>query len=96
MIITVTVSPAVPLASSGNTAKVASANDNRVGLAIYNNSANTIYCKYGSPGNAGTDMTFPIATFATWWMPFPIFAGEIYAVRNSGSGAAVATDMSSR
>jgi hypothetical protein len=96
-----TVTPAVSqsctVTASANVAlvatKIVNANPNRIGMMLYNNSANTIYCKYGSSGNGGTDMTFPIATFATWTMPQPIYTGAIWGIRNAGSGVVVATEL---
>lgn len=73
--------------------KIIDANLNRIGLILYNNGANSAYFKYGSAGNAGTDMTFILATFSSWVMPQPIFTGAIYGQRNAGSGVVVATEL---
>lgn len=72
---------------------VATTNSRRLGLVLYNNSANTVYIKFGAPGNAGTDMTVPIATFQSYQMPAPIFTGALFGIRNSGTGVVVATEL---
>lgn len=87
----VSVSPSASIPIGGSVRIVAS-RASRKQLMIYNNSANTIYCKYGSAGSS-SDMSFPIPTFTTWVMPTPMWPGEIWASRNSGSGVAVVTDV---
>jgi hypothetical protein len=52
--------------------------------------------KYGSAGNGGTDMTFPIASYSTWIMPTPVYLGELWGIRNTGSGVVVATELMSK
>jgi hypothetical protein len=80
---TFTVSPSIALVST----KVLSANINRRGLLIYNNSANSVYITYSSPASSsGCHIIIP--TFATYVMPSPIiWRGDVYAIRNAGSGA---------
>jgi len=75
--------------------KIVDTNPNRIGLLLYNNSSNSAYFKYGAAGNAGTDMTFIVASFTTWVMPQPVYTGPIYGQRNAGSGVVVATDLTS-
>lgn len=73
--------------------KIIAANPNRKGLILYNNSANSVYLKYGAAGNGGTDMTAILATFNQFVMPLPIFTGEIWGIRNAGTGQVVATEL---
>jgi hypothetical protein len=68
-------------------------NLHRKGLLIYNNSANTIYIAYSTTASSATKMTLPIATFATWNMPLPIYTGPIAGIRNSGSGTCMVTEL---
>lgn len=85
----------VASATIGTTAsvKVVAANARRVGLLLYNNSANSVYIKYGSAGDTGNDMTVIIPTFATWMMPTPVYTGILYGKRNAGTGSVVATEL---
>lgn len=86
---TLTVSAAVTTVS----ALVKISNPNRVGLYIYNNSANTVYINFGATANSNTNMVLPIATFATWVMPIPIYYGQISAIRNTGTGTLLITEL---
>lgn len=86
---TITISPAITTSST----LLIAANPNRKGLIIYNNSANSIYLAYGSPANSATNMTAILATFTHHVMAQPIYTGAIYAVRNSGSGNALVTQL---
>ncbi len=86
----ITASPAILTTPS---VKIIAANANRKGLYIYNNSANSIYIAFGSPANSSTNMTQIIPTFTAYVLPFPVYRGDIYAVRNSGSGSALITEL---
>jgi hypothetical protein len=86
---TVTQSVAVP---TGTGVQIVPANPNRIGLILYNNSANSIYIRYGSPGTSATCTTV-IATFAQWVMPQPIYTGALTACRNAGTGNVIYTEM---
>lgn len=74
--------------------KILDANPARKGLILYNNSANSAYIKLGASGNAGTDMSFIMATFTSFMLPVkPIFTGELWAIRNAGSGVICCTEL---
>lgn len=85
----ITVSPVVTTTSQ----KIISANPERIGLIIYNNSSNTGYIAFGSTANSANNMTRPITTFAAWDSPLPVFTGEIYAIRNAGTGTFIITEL---
>ena len=72
---------------------VIAANPNRLGLVIYNNSANSLYLAYGSAANSNTNMTRILATYTQFAMEFPIYSGAIYGIRNSGSGICMCTEI---
>lgn len=87
---TLTVSPVVTTTS----VKIASANVNRKGLILYNNSANSGYVAYGSAANSATNMTLIIPTFAHFVMPWPIYTGDLFAIRNgAGTGTFIVTEL---
>lgn len=73
---------------------VVAANPARKGLLIYNNSANSIYLKYGySPVTSG-NCTRILATFTHLEMTGPyIYTGPIYGIRNAGSGTCTVTEL---
>lgn len=74
--------------------QVLAANPYRKGCYIYNNSSNTVYINFGATVSSSTAMVLPIATFATWAMPLPIYTGKIAAIRNSGTGTLLITELS--
>ncbi len=82
-------------ASVGTTSLiVCAANPNRLGLFIYNNSSNSAYINFGAVANSGTAMVVLIPTFSTYSMPGPvIYTGQISAIRNSGSGILMCTEL---
>lgn len=77
--------------------KIIGANANRKGLSLYNNSANSVYIKLGAAGNSGTDMTAILATFnqlpISQLFPVVIWTGEVWGIRNAGTGQVVATEL---
>jgi hypothetical protein len=75
------------------TVQLIDANPQRKGLMIYNNSANTVYIAYSATASSSVRMTLPIATFATWNMPSPIYTGPISGIRNAGSGTCMVTEL---
>lgn len=85
----ITVSPVITTIS----VLIAPANAARKGLYLYNNSANTIYVSFATTCNSSNFMTFPIATFATWAMPLPIYTGALAGIRNSGTGTIIVTEL---
>ncbi len=72
---------------------VLSANQWRRGLYVYNNGANTVYLSFDSFVSSATHMTIPVATFSTWVMQMPIYLGSLAAVRNSGTGILMITEL---
>ncbi len=68
-------------------------NQNRTGLIIYNNSSNSVYIAFDTSANSGNHMTLIIPTFTQWVMPMPVYAGAISAIRNSGSGVLMITEL---
>lgn len=69
------------------------ANPDRRGLIIYNNSGNSVYLTFG-PTSASNTCTRILATFAQWDMLGPVvYTGEISAIRNSGSGSLIITEL---
>lgn len=73
--------------------KILSANANRKGLIVYNNSANSGYVAYGQAANSNTSMSRILATFAQFVMEAPIYTGDIYAIRNAGTGTFLCTEL---
>ncbi len=92
---TLIVSAAIPVlvSSPNNSVLVVPANPNRIGLILYNNSANSIYLMYGQKANSANAMTRILATFAQFVMEAPIYTGDIWATRNAGSGNVLATEL---
>lgn len=87
---TIRVSPSITSAGQ----LVIAANPNRVGLVLYNNSANSVYLALGSAANSNTNMTFIVATFAHLILPVPIYTGAIYGIRNgAGVGTVISTEL---
>lgn len=73
---------------------IVSANPHRVGLIIYNNSANSIYLTFGPIANSNTLCTRALATFTQFDMlSGTIYTGEIAGIRNSGTGYCVVTEL---
>ncbi len=85
----ITISPVITTAS----VKIIDANPNRLGLILYNNSANSVYIALGSAANSANNMTFIIATFASLVIPAPVYTGAIYGIRNSGTGTILVTEL---
>jgi hypothetical protein len=78
-----TVSASVTNAST----KILDANPARIGLRIWNNSGNSGYLSYGEAASSATP-TAIVASFASFVEMGPVvYTGEIYAIRNAGSGA---------
>lgn len=73
--------------------KIIAANADRVGLILYNNSANSVYIALGSAANSNTNMSFIVPTFTSLVLPQPIYTGDIYGIRNAGTGAVILTEL---
>ncbi len=86
---TITASASVTTAS----VQIIAANVNRIGLIIYNNSANSIYLAYGSAANSSNNMTRILPTFTQFVMEPPIYTGAIFGIRNAGSGTCLVTEL---
>lgn len=72
----------------GNTSvKIANKNPYRQGLIIFNNSSNSMYVSFKGPAVAANCIRV-IASYSSWEYQLPVcYTGEIYAIRNSGTGA---------
>ncbi len=86
---TVTASASIALVS----VQVLSLNSRRRGLVIYNNSANSVYVAFDTTCSSANHMTIIIPTFQSWVMPMPIYQGPVAAIRNSGSGTLLITEL---
>lgn len=70
------------------------ANANREGVIIVNDSTATLYIKYGATASTSS-FTYKVAPGATFEMPVPIFTGQLDGIWSSNaSGAARITEMS--
>lgn len=86
---TISVSPTITTSS----VQIIAANPSRIGLLLYNNSANSRYIAYAPTANSSTNMTVIIPTFATWVMPYPIYTGALSAIGNAGTGNILVTEL---
>jgi hypothetical protein len=87
---TVRVSATITTAS----VKIISANPARLGLILYNNSANSVYICLGQAANSSNSLTFILPTFQHLVLPTsPIYTGDIYGIRNAGTGTVVSTEL---
>lgn len=70
-------------------------NPARLGLMLYNNSANSGYFTFGSV-SVSNSCSMIIATFANWNWPFSnfVYTGPISCIRNSGTGTVIVTEFS--
>ncbi len=67
---------------------IIAANPDRIGWALWNNSANSLYVTYGLT-SVGTTPTFILPTFATLssgTLGTPVWQGPLAGIRNAGSG----------
>lgn len=71
---------------------ILSANPNRVGLLIWNPTANSVYISYSLICDANSQ-TAIVASNTTWVMPEAIYTGPISCVRNAGSGGINITEL---
>jgi hypothetical protein len=75
-------------------AAVVPANPSRLGILIYNNSANSVYINFGATASSSNAMCVLIATFTTYQMLGPaIYTGQISGIRNAGSGTLLVTEL---
>lgn len=85
----ITISPLITTVSL----VVVAANAARVGLILYNNSANSVYLKFASVCTSST-CTLILATFAQYVMLGPVvYTGVISGIRNAGTGSLVVTEL---
>lgn len=76
-----------------NPVLIIGANSDRIGFMLYNNSANSAYITYGA-ANGSSMCSLILATFAQYVHAVPLlWQGEIYAVRNAGSGSIIVTEF---
>jgi hypothetical protein len=79
---------------TNSAAQVLGANNNRKGFSVWNNSSNSVYLTFGPAPCTSAAPTLIIATFATFQMFTPVvWAGELCAIRNSGSGTLTITEI---
>lgn len=71
---------------------IAPANENRVGMLIWNPTANSVYISYSGFCDGNTQ-TAIILNNTTWVMPTPVYTGVISCIRNAGSGAINVTEL---
>lgn len=71
---------------------IALLNRNRIGLLIWNPTANSVYIAYGQTCSA-TTQTAIVPANSTWSMPEPIYTGAISCTRNAGSGSVNVTEL---
>ena len=85
----ITASPTITTTST----LILPANPKRVGLILWNQSANSVYVAFAENGNSSTKMTLIIGAYSSWVMQGPIYRGPISGIRNSGTGPVVATEL---
>lgn len=68
-------------------------NLDRVGLILWNASANSVYVTFAASGDAANTVAVIIGAWSTWVMPMPVYRGPLSGVRNSGSGKVIATEL---
>lgn len=78
---------------SASSVTLLAANDNRYGAVIVNDSAATLYLKYGSTASS-TSFTYKVDPGATWEMPRTmLYVGIITGIWSSATGAARTTEL---
>jgi hypothetical protein len=75
---------------------IAPANNRRLGLILYNQSANSVYISFTAVGDSATTLCAIIPSFQSWTMQKPIYQGVISGIRNSGTGTVVVTELVSQ
>lgn len=73
--------------------KIVSANKARLGMIIYNNSTNSIYLCAASPCSSASSLFAIVPTYASYPLTAVQYTGEIYGIRNAGSGNVVVTEF---
>ena len=86
---TIRVSPVITTVGQ----KIVSANSSRKGLILFNNSSNSVYVALGSAANSANNMTFIMATFSHLILPMPIYLGDVFGIRNAGTGTVLSTEL---
>jgi len=71
---------------------LASSNADRKGLFLYNDSGANIYVGFSNTITA-SNFTVRLQNNAYWEMPNPFFTGNVYGIRNSGSGNMLVTEI---
>ncbi len=79
------------IAVGASSIQVLKSNPNRHGLVIYNDAGSKVYVGFGI--SADPYFTLVIAPNDHWYCPLPIYSGVVSAVRNSGSGALLITEL---
>lgn len=65
----------------------------RKGMLLYNDSAYTLFLKYGT-GASNSSFTAPLAPGGWWEMPNPIYTGQVNGIWSSAGGFARITELS--
>jgi len=90
---TVSVSPVITTVST----LIIAANAARLGLILFNQSANSIYLSTKTPAVASTTTFYILPTFTQvsigFLTPGQIYTGAIYGIRNSGTGTVICTEF---
>lgn len=74
---------------------VLASNPARVGMVIYNNSANTVYLSFADTANSGTKCGYALPSFTQLaFLQGLIYTGTISGIRNAGTGTCVVTEFS--
>ncbi len=72
---------------------VAPYNEQRNGLIINNVSGSKMQIAYGTTAVLDTVFTAEIAANGYWNMPWPMYFGNIYAIKPTGTGNLIITEM---
>ena len=80
------------VATSTTNATLVALNTSRRGAVIANDSASTLYVKFGTTASA-TSWTYQVAPGQHLELPFPVYTGRIDGILSSGSGTARVTEM---
>lgn len=71
---------------------VIAANSNRRALLLYNDGGNVVYVKFGTSASTSS-FTVRLPANTVYELPVPMYSGIITAIRSSGTGAVLATEV---
>lgn len=81
------------LSSSDSSQTLVSANSDRKGLIIFNNSTAILYVKFGATASS-SDFTFRLTPQGVYEMRAPIYTGRIDVIHASANGSTEYTQLS--